>query len=104
LSKFNAGVKNIAALGLQIGYPTIASLPHSVIRGYKNVLAIGLATDYTFPQAQKIKDIIANPGAFAAAAPAAQGKTEAPKKEEKKEEKKEDSDEDVGGFGLFGDD
>jgi len=53
LGKFNAGVKNIAALGLQIGYPTIASLPHSVIRGYKNVLSIALGTDYSFPQAQK---------------------------------------------------
>jgi len=103
VAKFNNGVKNIAALGLAIGYPTVASLPHSVIRGYKNVLAIALGTDYSFPQAQKIKDFIANPGAFAAAAPAAAApakKEEAPKKEEKKES----SEEDVGGFGLFGDD
>jgi len=106
ISKFSNGVKNIAAIGLQIGYPTVASLPHSLIRGYKNVLSIALGTDYSFPQAQKIKDYIANPGAFAAAAaPAAKGGAkEEPKKEEKKEEKKEDSDDDVGGFGLFGDD
>jgi len=106
LAKFNAGVKNIAALGLQIGYPTIASLPHSVIRGYKNVLAISLGTEYSFPQAQKVKDLLANPGAFTAPAPV---KTEAPKKEEKKEEKKpevkEEEPADVGlGGGLFGDD
>jgi len=105
VAKFNNGVKNIAALGLAIGYPTVASLPHSVIRGYKNVLAISLGTDYTIPQAQKIKDFIANPGAFAAAAPAPAAAAGGAKKEEpKKEEKKEESDDDVGGFGLFGDD
>jgi large subunit ribosomal protein LP0 len=102
LSKFNSGVRNIASLGLAIGYPTVASLPHSVIRGYKNVLAISLGTEYSIPQAEKIKKALANPGAAAAAAPtpAAGKKEEAPKKEEKKES----SEEDVGGFGLFGDD
>jgi len=107
LGKFHSGVRNIASLGLQIGYPTIASLPHSVARGYKNVLAVSLATDYTFDKAQKVKDYLANPSAFAATptpAPAAAkgGKEAAPaKKEEKKvvEEKKE-SEEDMG-FGLF---
>jgi large subunit ribosomal protein LP0 len=105
LSKFNAGVRNIASLGLQIGVPTIASLPHSISRGYKNLLAISLATEYTFEKAQKVKDILANPGAFAASAPAPAAKGEAPakgapaKKEEPKEEKAQ-SDEDMG-FGLF---
>jgi large subunit ribosomal protein LP0 len=104
LNKFHSGVRNIAAIGLQIGYPTVASLPHSIARGYKNVLAVSLATDYTFPKAQKLKDYLANPNAFAASAPAQGGaapkKDAAPAKEEKKEEKKEESDEDMG-FGLF---
>jgi large subunit ribosomal protein LP0 len=103
LNKFHNGVRNVACIGLQIGYPTIASLPHSIARGYKNVLAVSLATDYTFPKAQKIKDYLKNPGAFAAApaaqAPAKGAEKAAPKKEEKKEEKPE-SDEDMG-FGLF---
>jgi len=105
LAKFHNGVRNIASIGLKIGYPTIASLPHSIARGYKNVLSVSLATEYTFEKAQKIKDYLKNPGAFAAAAPAAtqaapaKGKEAAPKKEEKKEEKAE-SDEDMG-FGLF---
>jgi len=99
ISKFNNGVKNIASLGLAIGYPTVASLPHSVIRGYKNVLAISLGTDYVIPQAEKLKNAAAAAPA-ASSAPAAAKKEEAPKKEEKKEE----SEEDVGGFGLFGDD
>lgn len=100
ISKFNNGVKNIASLGLAIGYPTVASLPHSVIRGYKNVLAISLGTDYVIPQAEKLKNAAAAAPAAASSAPAAAKKEEAPKKEEKKEE----SEEDVGGFGLFGDD
>lgn len=106
LAKFNVGVRNIASLGLQIGVPTIASLPHSVARGFKNLLSISLATEYTFEKAQKVKDMLANPGAFAAApAPAAKG-GDAPKggakpaKEEPKVEEKAQSDEDMG-FGLF---
>lgn len=105
LAKFHNGVRNIACIGLKIGYPTIASLPHSIARGYKNVLSVSLATNYTFDKAQKLKDYLANPTAFAAPAPAKQtappkGKEAAPAKEKKEEPKKEESDEDMG-FGLF---
>lgn len=71
----SAAISNVAATCLQIGYPTIASLPHSVINGYKNVLAISLATEYTFPRAEKIKEILENPEAFAAMAAAAAAPT-----------------------------
>jgi len=102
-AKFRNGVKNIAAISLAIGHPTVASLPHSIIAGYKNVLAISLATDYTIKQAEQLKKYLANPSAFAASAPApAATKGAAPAKEEKpkKEEPKEEEDEDMG-FGLF---
>jgi len=71
LEKFRTGVNNIASIGLEIGYPTIASLPHSVINGYKDLLAVSIETDYSFPAAEKIKAYIANPNAFASSAPAA---------------------------------
>jgi len=106
LNKFHNGVRNIACVSLQLGLPTIASLPHSLARGYKNVLAVSVATDYTFERAQKIKDYLANPTAFAASAPAKEAAPAkgAPAKEEKKKEKeeapKEEEDEDMG-FGLF---
>ena len=29
------GVANVAAVSLQIGYPTIASVPHSIVNGFK---------------------------------------------------------------------
>lgn len=98
LAKFQAGLKNVASVSLGIGYPTLASVPHSIIRGYKNVLAIGLNTEYSFPQAEKIKNALANPGAFAAPAAAAP----AAKKEEEKPAKKEEPEEDEDmGLGLF---
>merc|ERR1712111_84273 len=34
--KFMAGVANVAAVCLEIGYPTIASAPHSIANGMKN--------------------------------------------------------------------
>jgi len=110
LAKFRNGINNVASLSLAVGYPTLASLPHALSAAYKNVLSVAVETEYTFPAAQKIKDFIANPSAFAAAAaPAAAApaaSAAAPAKEEKKEEKKEESDDDdmFGGGGLFGDD
>eukprot|EP00061_Rhincodon_typus_P018872 g48235.t1 len=107
---FLNGVRNVASVCLQIGYPTIASIPHSIINGYKRVLAIAVETDYSFPLAEKFKTMrgdsieayknlnnlvkvkayLADPSAFVApvveAAPAAA-------KEEVKEVKKEESEE-----------
>jgi len=106
LGKFQRGVTNVACISLATGYPTLASLPHSIIRGYKNLLAIAIGTNYSFKQAEKVKEYLANPSAFAAKAPAKEeakgGKAAAPAKKEepKKEEPKEEEEEDIGG--LFG--
>jgi len=98
LQKFQSGVKNVAAVSLAIKYPTVASVPHSLLNGSKNLVSVALATEYSFEKADKFKQIAANPTAFAVAAPATGG---APaKKEEAKEEPKEEEDEDMG-FGLF---
>ncbi|KAG0261949.1 ribosomal protein P0 (A0) (L10E) [Mortierella polycephala] len=98
ISHFVAGIKNIAAISLQIGYPTVASVPHSIINSYKNLLAVSIATEYTFPGSEKVKAYLADPSAFAVAAPVAAASS-AEKVEEKVEEK-EESDDDMG-FGLF---
>jgi hypothetical protein len=50
-----AAASNVAALSLAVDYPTLASLPHSLINGYKNVLAIALETEYSFPLADKVR-------------------------------------------------
>jgi large subunit ribosomal protein LP0 len=102
-NKFLEGVKNVAAISLKIGYPTVASAPHSIANGFKNLLAVAAATNVEFEQCKQLKEYLKNPGKFAAAAPAAKPAAApakaapAPKKEEKKEES---GDEDMG-FGLF---
>ncbi|ORX96003.1 hypothetical protein K493DRAFT_218273 [Basidiobolus meristosporus CBS 931.73] len=100
LGHFMAGVQNVAALSLQIGFPTLASVPHVLINTYKNVLAVSVATDYTFEAAEKIKAYLADPSAFAVAAPAAAATSDAPAAAAKVEEAAEESDDDMG-FGLF---
>jgi large subunit ribosomal protein LP0 len=101
IKKFHNGVRNVASLGLQIGLPTIASLPHSIARGFKNLLAISLQTEYSFPQAQKVKDYLANPTAAAVSTTAPKTAPKEVKEEKKKvEEEKKESDEDMG-MGLF---
>lgn len=54
VAHFVSGIKNIAAISLQIGYPTVASVPHSIINSYKNLLAVSIATEYTFAGSEKV--------------------------------------------------
>ena len=57
LGAVSAGIANVAALSLAANYPTLASIPHSVINGYKNVLSIALATEYSFPRCARAEPI-----------------------------------------------
>jgi len=61
------GLANIAAVSLQIKYPTVASVPHSIMNGFKNVISVALATNITFAEAEKAKLFLEDPEAFAAA-------------------------------------
>jgi len=54
LKSVSAGIANVAALSLATDCPTLASIPHSVINAYKNVLGLSLATEYSFPLSQKV--------------------------------------------------
>ena len=101
---FLQGVAKIASLSLKIGYPTMASVPHSIVNGFKNLLAIAAVTDVTFKEAESMKEFLADPSKFAVAAPVAAAATsEAPAGAEKKVEKEEEEEEedDDMGFGLF---
>jgi len=99
-ARFMSGVNNIAAVSLNIGYPTIASAPHSIANGLKKLIAVAAATEITFPAAEKTKAFLADPSAFVVEAAPAAAAAEA-KVEEKKEESEEESDSDMG-FDLFG--
>merc|ERR1711862_295203 len=96
-AKFMSGVANVAALSLAISYPTIASVPHSVVNGMKNLLAIAAVTEITFKEAEMLKEFLADPSEFAAAAPAEAAPAAAAAKVEEEEEEEDDD----MGFGLF---
>jgi len=71
-SKFSFALSSVAALSLEIGYPTQASLPHSIGNAFKTIVAVTVNLDnYSFPKADPYKAFLADPSAFAAAAPAA---------------------------------
>lgn len=102
--RFLEGVRNISSVSLAINYPTLVSVPHSVINAFKNLLAIAVATDIEFKEAQTAKEFVKDPSKFAVAAPvttAAAAPVAAKKVEEKKVEEAEDSGDDDMGFGLF---
>jgi len=100
LDIFMTGVKRVAALSLRISFPTAASVPHSIINGYKNLLAVSVASDYTFAGSEKIKAYLADPSAFAVAAAPAESSAPAAAAAEEAKEEEEESEEDMG-FGLF---
>jgi len=102
-AKFVEGVRRVAAISLAIGYPTVASVPHSIINGLKNLIAIAVETDIDFKEANTAKEYLKDPSKFASAvsaAPQAQSEAAVAKVEEKKEESEEEEDDDMG-FGLF---
>eukprot|EP01126_Amoeba_proteus_P015218 TRINITY_DN167_c0_g1_i1.p1 TRINITY_DN167_c0_g1~~TRINITY_DN167_c0_g1_i1.p1 ORF type:complete len:322 (-),score=69.44 TRINITY_DN167_c0_g1_i1:50-1015(-) len=104
---FTAGVSNVAALSLSIGYPSLPAFPHIVLNAFKNLAAISLETNYVFEQAKQLKERVENPDAFVvAAAPTAVAASAAPTKAAEPEPepepvKEESSEEDVGMDDLF---
>jgi len=102
LVTFQMGLSNVAAVSLAIGFPTIASVPHSVVNGFKRLLALAAVTDITFKEAETLKEFLADPSKFAAlAATAAPAAAAAAAPEPVKEEEPEEESDDDMGFGLF---
>ena len=102
LKTFSTAITTIASISLAVNFPTLPSVVHSFFNGYKNVLAVAIETDYSWEAIEQLKDRIANPDAYAAAAPvaAAADAPAAAAAEEKKEESEQES-EDEGFGGLF---
>lgn len=101
LASFAAGIKNIAAIGIETDSPSVASVPYSIVLAFKNLIAISAETEYTFPEAAAMKEFLANPEAFASAAPAAAGA--APAAAAAPAAKKSSSDDGGGGGAMFAD-
>ncbi|KAK3026292.1 hypothetical protein RJ639_040980 [Escallonia herrerae] len=107
VAKFAAGLSMVTSLSLALSFPTLAAAPYMFMNAYKNVLAVSVATDYSFPQAEQVKEYLKDPAKFAVAAPvaaaaAAPAETSAaPAAKEEKKEEPEESDEEGGLGGLF---
>merc|ERR1712189_3294 len=94
-------INRVAAVSMKIKHTNVTTVPHTLVKAFKNCLAVSVVTDYTFPESERIKEYLADPSKFAAAAPAAEAAAPAETKAEAKaEESEEESDDDMG-FGLF---
>jgi len=109
-SKFFSAVRVVASLGLRLGLPNIASLPHSFANAFKKLLALSVQSDYSFEASVKYKEYLADPTAYMAAhgmsaapAAAAGGEDKSEEAAEPEPEEDEESSDDAG-LGMFGDD
>ena len=57
IGRFLSGIKTVAAISLALNYPTIVSVTHSLVNAYKNLIAISLATEYTFDGSEKVSSL-----------------------------------------------
>lgn len=98
IESYKKVISNTASISLESGIPTKASAPHSIMRVFKNLLAVTFETDFTFAQAEAIKNA-------AAAAPVATAAVEEAAEEEPEEPQEEPADDFGGGAAdLFGGD
>jgi len=106
LKALTSAIATITTISLATNYPTLPSVMHSLVNGYKKAIAVAVETDYSWEGIDELKDRIANPDAYASAGPTSGGAAEesGPTKDEPVEEapaeEEEDSDEDMG-LGLF---
>ena len=98
LKALTSAIATITTISLATNYPTLPSIIHSIINGYKKVLAVAVETDYSWEGIDELKDRIANPDAYAAAAPTDTKAEDAPKEEEAKKEEEEEEESDEGGL------
>ena len=96
LAKFKNAIKTQAKLSLGLGVPTSASAPHTLLNGFKNLVAFSASSGFSFKQGDVLLEAAKN---APAAGPATTAAAAAPVEETKKEEE-----EDVDMGGLFGDD
>jgi len=104
LKALTSAIATITTISLAANYPTLPSIIHSLVNGYKKVISAAIEIDYEWEAIHELKDRIANPDAYASSAPAAaaasteEAAPAAAKEEEKEEEKEESEDEGFGGL------
>jgi len=111
LRKFMSGVGRLTALSVAVNYPSALTMSYSLASAFRRLLALSLATDYKFKEADALTKRASE--AKSAPAPAAGGggggskdskkdnKKESKKVEEEKKEDEPADDEPLGMPGLF---
>lgn len=97
-----SAIDNVAALSLKLNIPTLASAPHMVASGIRNVLSIALAEEsISFPAVEKLRSsLAAGPAVAAPAASSTPSKAAPAAAPAKAAQPEEPSDEELGD--LFG--
>jgi len=101
-TKFASAVTALASLSLALGYPTQASLPHSISNAFKSILSVSLGCEsYSFQQADIVKNYITDPSKFSSSSVGKEDNIE----EEKIDENEVEEEMDLGGgMDMFGGD
>jgi large subunit ribosomal protein LP0 len=97
-TRFAKSIANMAAISIASGFLVKPAIPHMLANAFKNLASVTFITDYSFKQADKMKEAAKNAVVYVAAAGAPAGGKAAAKEEEKPKE--EEADVDMGG--LFG--
>ncbi|KAL9133886.1 MAG: hypothetical protein Q9175_004929 [Cornicularia normoerica] len=98
----NSAIATITQISLAANYPTLPSIMHSFMNSYKRVLAVAIGTDYSWEGISDLKDRIANPDAYAAAAPADTTEPEPDKPADAADDKPDEPEEESGDEGFGG--
>jgi large subunit ribosomal protein LP0 len=101
LRRFQTSISNMASISLASGYVTKPAIPHIIMNSFKNLAAVTFDSDYSFKQADKMKEAAKNAVRVAPAGASTAAPAQAAAKVEENP-KEEDADVDMGG--LFGDD
>jgi len=84
-NKFMSAVQAVAAISLELGYPTLASLPHSISNAFQMLASVGLEVEFDFAQMSLLSAAGGSGGSGESAAAGGEAAA-APKEEEKEEE------------------
>lgn len=101
IKTFLSAVNTIATISLAANYPTLPSVIHSLVNSYKKAVAVALTTEYSWDAIEQIRDRIANPDAYADAAPAAAATSSSVPAAAAAETKKDESEAEESDEGMF---
>jgi large subunit ribosomal protein LP0 len=60
LAAFQKTINNMAAASMASGYVTKAAMPHILANSFKNLVSVAFETDYSFKQAETMKNAAKN--------------------------------------------